>query len=79
MKTELQKSLIACIENDGGGEMKGIWKVIRNPMAGYIVARVRDTSKPMHSGNIEYHGKYSDNREELERIADELNNAEVER
>ena len=59
--------------------MKGIWKVILNPMAGYIVARVRDTSKPMHSGNLEYYGEYSDNREELERVADELNNSEVQR
>ncbi len=55
--------------------MKGIWKVIYNPTVGYTVARLRDTSRPMHSGNVEY----CDNREELERVADELNNAEVQR
>ncbi len=59
--------------------MKGIWKVIYNPTVGYTVARLRDTSHPMHSGNLEYYGEYSDNREELERVADELNNAEVQR
>ena len=52
--------------------MKGIWKVIYNPTVGYTVARLRDTSHPMHSGNLEYYGEYSDNREELERVADEL-------
>ena len=58
--------------------MKGKWKVIRNPMIGYIVARVRDVEKAVHSGNLEYHGEYSDSREEKQRLADELNAMEVE-
>ena len=56
--------------------MKGKWKVIRNPMAGYIVARVRDVEKAVHSGNLEYYGEYSDNRDERQAIADELNKEE---
>lgn len=56
--------------------MKGKWKVIFNPTVGYIVARLRDTSRPMHSGNLEYYGEYSDSRKELERVANELNNKE---
>lgn len=53
--------------------MKGKWIVLHNPMAGYIVARMRDTRQVMHSGNLEYHGEYSDNKAECQRIADELN------
>lgn len=56
--------------------MKGKWKVIFNPTVGYIVARLRNTSQPMHSGNLEYYGEYSNNRKELERVANELNNKE---
>ena len=59
--------------------MKGKWKVIRNPMIGYIVARVRDVEKAVHSGNLEYYGEYSDSREEKQRLADKLNAMEVER
>lgn len=33
--------------------MKGKWYVMKNPMAGYIVARVKDTSETVHSGNLE--------------------------
>lgn len=53
--------------------MKGKWFVMSNPMAGYIVARVRDTSKVVHSGNLEYHGEYNEDKAECQRIADELN------
>ena len=37
--------------------MTGKWKVVHNPMAGYIVARVRDIEKTVHSGNLEYYGE----------------------
>lgn len=53
--------------------MKGKWYVTKNPMAGYIVARVKDTSKTVHSGNLEYYGKYSDNKAEKQKLADKLN------
>ena len=59
--------------------MKGKWKVIHNPMAGYIVARVRDINAAVHSGNLEYYGEYSDDKAERQAIADELNNKEVEK
>ena len=58
--------------------MAGEWFVMNNPMAGYIVARVRDTSKVVHSGNLEYHGEYTDDKEECQRIVDELNKKEGE-
>lgn len=56
--------------------MTGKWKVIHNPMAGYIVARVRDIEKTVHSGNLEYYGDYSDDKDEKQTIADELNEEE---
>ena len=59
--------------------MKGKWKVIYNPMGGYIVARVRDIDNPVHSGNLEYYGEYSDNKAELQAIADKLNSEETEK
>ena len=53
--------------------MKGKWKVIYNPMGGYIIARLKDTSQTEHSGNMEYYGEYSDSKAELSAIADKLN------
>ena len=53
--------------------MKSEWYVMNNPMAGYIVARVKDTSKVVHSGNLELYGEYGDNKSEKQKIADELN------
>ena len=59
--------------------MKGEWKVIRNPMVGYIVARVKNTEEAVHSGNLEYYGEYSDNKAERQAVADELNAKETEK
>ena len=59
--------------------MKGKWKVIRNPVAGYIVARVRDINAAVHSGNLEYYGEYSDDKVGMQAVADELNAKEVEK
>ena len=56
--------------------MKGKWFVMKNPMAGYIVARMKDLNETMHSGNLEYHGEYSDDKEKCQIIADELNGKE---
>lgn len=55
--------------------MKGKWKVIHNPMIGYIVARVKNTDEAVHSGNLEYYGDYSDDKSERQAVADELNTA----
>ncbi len=52
------------------------WFVSCNPVAGerlYIVARLRDRNEIQHSGNMEYHGNYSEDKEELEKIAAQLN------
>ena len=58
--------------------MKGKWKVIRNPMGGYIVARVKNTEEIVHSGNLEYYGEYSDDKSERQAVADKLNAKEEE-
>lgn len=59
--------------------MKGKWKVISNPMGGYIVARVKNTEETVHSGNLEYYGDYSDDKAERQAVADELNAKEIEK
>ena len=56
--------------------MKGKWFVSFNPGIGYIVARVKAVKEVVHSGNIEYHGKYMEDKAECKRIADELNQEE---
>jgi len=41
--------------------MMGAWKVLSNSINGkrmYIIGRVLDETKPMHGGNVEYHGGY---------------------
>lgn len=57
----------------------GKWKVIYNPFAGYIVARVKDTGEIVHSGNLEFYGEYSDDKAERQATADLLNDKEAER
>lgn len=58
---------------------RGKWRVYSNFINGYkfyIVGRLLDDSKPLHGGNVEYHGGYTDNRLEAEAGADFLNKAE---
>lgn len=38
--------------------------------------RQKDVSKPMHSGNVEYYGEYSEDKTGLQEIADKLNEEE---
>ena len=55
---------------------KSKWKVQSNTIGGkylYIAYRVIDMSKPVHSGNIEHHGEYTENKEEVQKLVDELN------
>lgn len=59
--------------------MIGKWKVIYNPVAGYIVARVKDTGEIVHSGNLEFYGEYSDDKADRQAVADELNAREAEK
>ena len=55
---------------------KGKWKVMSQYIGSekmYIVGRQLDESKPLHSGNVEYHGGYTDNKAEAQAGADFLN------
>ena len=58
---------------------KGKWKVLSQPINGikfYIVGRQLDESKPLHSGNVEYHGGYTDIKEKAQAGAEYLNKVE---
>lgn len=62
--------------------IKSEWKVQCNYIAGlgrrYIAYRVLDIRDPVHSGNIEHYGEYySENREEIEKLVNELNAKEA--
>ena len=50
---------------------KSKWKV--GITKSYIAFRVIDESQPTQEGNIEHYGEYSENREEIEKLAEELN------
>lgn len=55
------------------------WFVSCNPVGGerlYIVARLRDKNAIQHSGNMEYHGEYSTDKEAQEAVAAKLNEEE---
>lgn len=39
----------------------------------YIVGRQLRDDEPWHSGNVEYRGGYGNDREEKQKLADELN------
>ncbi len=59
--------------------MKSKWKVQCNPMNGkylYIAYRVLNTDELVHSGNIETYGKYSEDKREIQKLVDELNETE---
>lgn len=50
--------------------------VVSTPINGvlhYAVCKIKDTNKPMHSGNIEFATSYSLNNLEMQKIAKELN------
>ena len=60
--------------------VKSDWKVQCNTIGGkylYIAYRVIDVNKPVHSGNIEHHGEYTENKEEVQKLVDELNAKET--
>lgn len=59
---------------------KSAWKVQCNPINGkymFIAFRIIDVSKPIHSGNIEHYGECSENKEEIQKLVDELNAKEA--
>jgi hypothetical protein len=60
--------------------MKGKWKVTSNPIGDktfYRAYRIIDTSQVDHSGNREYSGDYTENKEEASAIAERLNEEEI--
>lgn len=55
----------------------GEWKPYSQVIGGvsmYITGRQKDMSKPLHSGNIEFAGGYSEDRDAVVAICDRLNN-----
>jgi len=59
--------------------VKSKWKVTSNSINGekmYAVFRLRDTSAVDHSGNREYAGGYTADRDEAQAVADKLNDKE---
>ena len=59
---------------------KSKWAVQNNYIAGigtrYIAMRQLDTSQPLHSGNVEYYGQYSVDKQAVSLIAELLNERE---
>ncbi len=56
--------------------MKSEWRIQSNPIGGekyYIAYRVKDTTQPIHSGNIEHYGEYTTKRAEVEALVERLN------
>lgn len=57
----------------------GKWQVSSNFIGGgrmYIAVRLIDKDKTDHSGNREYAGGYSSDREAVQKLVDELNGIE---
>lgn len=60
--------------------MKSRWKVSSQCICGvrmYIALRIRDVSKIQHSGNVETYGEYSTDRDNVQKLVDELNKKEA--
>jgi len=59
--------------------IKGLWKPYSNHISGmgtvYIAGRQLDITKPLHSGNIEYSGGYSADKEAVDKMCEDLNGA----
>lgn len=56
--------------------MEGYWKPY-SQMVGdtrmYVAGRQKDMSQPLHGGNIEHAGGYSENRDAIILVCDNLN------
>jgi len=56
--------------------MTGPWQIMSqviNDRKMYIAGRQKDISEPLHGGNVEYYGMYSDNHDRIEQTVAELN------
>jgi len=52
------------------------WQCLSNVFGGarhYIAARPKNPNEPLHGGNVEYHGKYTQNLAEAEATVERLN------
>lgn len=61
---------------------KGKWKVFGNNVCGtkyYQVGRMRDVTGALHSGNVEYYGECTKDRDACEQLARELNKQEAQK
>lgn len=59
--------------------MKGPWKVTSNLIGGrtlYLVCRIIDLNKVVHSGNREYYGGYVNSEKDAQTVAGQLNKEE---
>jgi hypothetical protein len=58
--------------------MPGPWRILSqviNDRKMYIAGRQKNPAEPLHGGNVEYYGRYSDNRDSVEARVAELNAA----
>lgn len=56
------------------------WRVFTQVIDGkkmYIVGRQLDPNKPLHGGNVEYRGEYTEDRAAVENLVAELNSEEM--
>ncbi len=56
------------------------WRVFSQVIDGkkmYIVGRQLDPNKPLHGGNVEYRGGYTEDRATVENLVAELNSEEM--
>ena len=56
--------------------MTATWRVFSNTINGnkmYIAGRIKNPDQPLHSGNVEYNGEYTIDRDTAEIRANELN------
>lgn len=56
--------------------MPGPWRVFSqeiNHRMMYIAGRQLDATQPLHGGNVQYYGGYSDNRGGVESLVEDLN------
>ena len=56
--------------------MPGQWRIMSQDINGrrmYIAGRQLDLNEPLHGGNVEYYGGYSDSRGSVEDLVAELN------
>lgn len=59
--------------------MKGKWKAYNQVFEDrriYIAERQSDMSKPLHLGNIEYSGEYTEDKSKVNELCEKLNQKE---